>query len=139
MATNQLKKFNVILYNFNGRKFVPYDVLPYFRNTYQERVKRHKELVKRSKRSKNFDESVLNDKYNKVPVTFEEFKTFVKGEAMYQFWSRCEYEIILSDWPPSKPPVEEKWDVYDQIMMNLDIVAEILFKEYNKDENRSNK
>ena len=46
---------------------------------------------------------------------------------MYQWWSRCEYEIIISDWPPSGK--EEKWDVYKQIEMNLDLITRVLEKE----------
>lgn len=45
---------------------------------------------------------------------------------MYQWWSRCEYEIILVDWPCQKK--SEKWDVYKQVMMNIDIITEILMK-----------
>ena len=127
-----MNKFNVIIYDFNGKKFTTYDVLPYLRNTYEERVVRHKELLKKIKRSKKLDESILDDKYNKVPVTFNDFKEFVKSESQYQFWSRCEYEIILSDWPPSNPPIEEKWDVFDQIMMNHDIVTKLLMEDVVK-------
>jgi hypothetical protein len=54
------------------------------------------------------------------------FKEFIEHKAMWMFWSRCEYEIILSDWPPSG--VEEKWDIYRQIMMNIDIITEILME-----------
>lgn len=127
-----MNKFNVIIYDFNSKKFTTYDVLPYLRNTYEERVVRHKELLKKIKRSKKLDESILDDKYNKVPVTFNDFKEFVKSESQYQFWSRCEYEIILSDWPPSNPPIEEKWDVFDQIMMNHDIVTKLLMEDVVK-------
>lgn len=127
-----MNKFNVIIYDFNSKKFTTYDVLPYLRKTYEERVVRHKELLKKIKRSKKLDESILDDKYNKVPVTFNDFKEFVKSESQYQFWSRCEYEIILSDWPPSNPPIEEKWDVFDQIMMNHDIVTKLLMEDVAK-------
>jgi hypothetical protein len=116
-----MKSFNVIHYNINAKKFEAYDVIPYLVRAYNEQVEKHKEFP--------------NDKYWKVPVTFEEFKKFVQSESQYQFWSRCEYEIILSDWPPSNPPVEEKWDVYDQIMMNLDIVTTLLIE--NIKENQS--
>ena len=49
----------------------------------------------------------------------------------YQFWSRCEYEIILIDWPCQQK--HEKWDVYKQIMMNIDIVTDILYDEFLKE------
>ena len=101
-----MKSFNVINYDINRQKFISYNILPYLVNTYEE---------------------IKKDKYRKTPETFEEFKHFVEKESMYQFWSRCEYEIILKDWPCQK--VEEKWDVYDQIMMNLDVIAGIVMQE----------
>ena len=107
-----MKQFNVINYNFNAQKFESYDVIPYLINAYKDRVKRH--------------HNNPDDNYWKVPVTFEEFKNFVQRESQYQFWSRCEYEIILVDWPCQK--YTEKWDVYDQIMMNLDIVTKLLME-----------
>ena len=101
-----MKQFNVINWNCHKMTFEPYDVIPYLVDTYK-RLK-HK-------------------KYKKVPKTFDEFKSFVQEESAYQFWSRCEYEIILVDWPCQKH--EEKWDVYDQIMMNLDIITKIVMEE----------
>ena len=109
-----METFNVIRYDFNSKKFIPYDVIPYFVNSYKELVENHKKYPK--------------SKYYKVPKGFKQFKEFVRKEALYQFWSRCEYEIILSDWPPSNPPIEEKWDVYDQIMMNLDVITKLVIK-----------
>ena len=91
-----MKSFNVIIED-NG-KFMPYDVMPYLWKKYQE-VKDDLEF-------------------------FDDVKNFVEKESKYQWWARCEYEIILSGWPNQK--VKEKWDVYDQIVMNLDIIAEIL-------------
>ena len=104
-----MKQFNVINFDFNARKFVAYDVIPYLVSCYNKRV-----------------EIGSDDERLKVPKTYDEFKKFVKDESMYQFWSRCEYEIILVDWPNQK--TEEKWDVYEQIMMNLDIVTEIVME-----------
>ena len=92
-----MKSFNVIVYNFNTKKFEPYDIMPY--------------LVDRYKRLKAKDR----------PLSL---KKFIENEARYQWWSRCEYEIILSDWPPHG--VEEKWDVFKQIMMNIDVIRDIL-------------
>ena len=104
-----MNSFNVINFDFNRSKFVKYDVMPYL-------VRAYEECVEKSKEHPDSD-------YWKVPKTFEECRDFIKDRAQYQFWSRCEYEIILVDWPCQKH--EEKWDVYDQIMMNLDIVTDI--------------
>ena len=99
-----MNSFNVIIED-NG-KFVPYDIIPYLYDRYKNastKPKTHKEMVE-----------------------------FVKSNSMYQWWSRCEYEIIISDWPPSGK--EEKWDVYKQIEMNLDLITRVLEEEI-----RSNK
>lgn len=91
-----MNSFNVIIED-NG-KFVPYDVIPYLYDKYKEKSPK--------------------------PKTYEEMKEFVKSQSMYQWWARCEYEIIISDWPPSGK--EEKWDVYKQIEMNLDLITRVL-------------
>lgn len=100
--------FNVIVED-NG-KFVPYNIIPY--------------LVKR-----------YNEADNK-PESYDEFKEFVENESMYQWWSRCEYEIILMDWPGQSKA--EKWDVHKQVMMNLDIITNTLITDIlvNSDEKR---
>lgn len=89
--------FNVIFYNFNARKFEYYNILPYFIREYKEQE--------------------LN------LSTFEEFKKFILDEAQYQFWGRCEYEMILQGWPNTD--VEEKWDIYDQIKMNINVITNL--------------
>lgn len=91
-------EFNVIWFNPNKKEFEPYNVMPYFIDEYK------KSKVK--------------------PKTFDEFKEFIKKNSMYMYWSRCEYEIILEDWPRSN--VEKKIDIHQQIMMNIDIIAKIL-------------
>ena len=113
-----MKKFNVLLWDFNQDKLEYYDVLPYLRDKYKEKVE--------------FNKTHVNNDYDfwKVPETFEEFKKFIKQESQYQFWSRCEYEMICHGWPVRKN--DYKLDVHEQIMMNIDIVASILWEEYNK-------
>lgn len=105
-----MKSFNVIIHDFNGKKFVPYDIMPYLLREYEKLVERNKE----------------GDSYYKVPKTKAEFEDFIRREAMHQWWSRCEYEIILQSWPQGN--CEEKWDVYDQILMNIDRVTEIFIE-----------
>lgn len=97
-----MKSFNVIIYDFNAKKFVEYDVMPYLVGVYFKNKERG----------------------DKMPETFEEFKEFVKSESQYQFWARCEYEMVLVDWPCKEK--SEKWDVHKQLMMNIDTVTKIL-------------
>ena len=101
-----MKVFNVINWNPNRKKFEPYNVIPYLVNAYND---------------------LKEKEYKKIPKTYDEFQKFVKEESQYQFWGRCEYEIILVDWPCQK--TEEKWDVFQQIMMNIGTVTNILMQE----------
>jgi len=115
LTNNQIvmKSFNVIIWDPNNKVFEPYDIIPYFIDAYNKVIKNHKEFPK-------------ND-YYKIPTNFEEFKEFIKKEGHYQFWGRCEYEIILVDWPCQK--TEKKIDVWEQIEMNLDLVTKIVMEE----------
>ena len=121
-----MKKFNVIVYNINNNKFESYDVIPHLVSQYKKRENK--------------------------PKTFDEFKEFVKNESLYQWWSRCEYEIILSPWPYTSSPSErydkkgeddieawkehwkkhlkecEKIDVHYQVMMNLDVITNLVME-----------
>ncbi len=93
-----MNAYNVIIFDPNKKEFVPYNIIPYLVECYKE----------------------SKDK----PTTKEQFKEFVKSECQYRFWSRCEYEIILVDWPNQQ--IENKIDVYDQVIMNLDVIVNIL-------------
>lgn len=121
-----MKEFNVIRHDFNNKEFVPYNIIPYL--VFQYKIKRDK------------------------PKTFDEFKEFVKNESMYQWWSRCEYEVILSPWPYTSSPSErydkkgendveawkehwkkhlgecEKIDIHYQVMMNLDVITTLVME-----------
>ena len=49
-----------------------------------------------------------------------DFSTQVKRNLMYYYGYKCEWEIILSDFPPSKRFKEKKVDVCQQVMLNYD-------------------
>ena len=97
------RTFNVLRWDFNGDRLVHYDVLPFLRRCLEERKKR-------------------------LPCTWEELKEVVKVESQYQFWGRCEYEMLLTGWPVGKN--DYKLDVHEQIMMNIDTVTDILWEEW---------
>lgn len=98
-----MKSFNVIWWDFNDKEPKSYDVIPYLIRCYKE-------------------------KENK-PKTFEEFKKFVEDESRYMYWSRCQYEILISDWPRKRYTV--KWDIHQQIMMNINVIIDLLIEEVN--------
>lgn len=97
-------KYNVIIYDFNNHKFESYDIFKYLKYRY---------------------DSI--DKLNK-PKTFQEFKEFIIRWSRYEWWARCEYEMILTPWPPNNK-VREKWDIHKQITMNIDNITK-LFMEF---------
>lgn len=97
-------KYNVIIWDVNRQEFIPYDIFPYLKKAYQEAIEREEE-----------------------PKTFDEFKEFIRKESMYMWWGRCEYEIILSDWPGQTK--EEKIDVYYQVMNNIDAITKLFMEE----------
>lgn len=46
----------------------------------------------------------------------------------YYFWAKCEYEVIVSAWPP-KDGSDRKIDIYTQLKENWDIFKELVFRE----------
>ena len=97
--------------------------------------------------SYTFLEALLVAK-RKYKDNFEQFADHIRSSLQHQFWSRCEYETIITTWPPyieseelnrlnkekeerlaKNYPfyreavnlnVEYKIDIYTQIMMNWD-------------------
>lgn len=98
-----MKSFNVVWWDFNKSAPEPYDIMPYL-------VQRYNEISNK-------------------PETFDEFKEFIKRQSLSQWWSRCEYEVILSPWPVQDKEV--KIDIHSQVMMNLDIITSLLMEEVN--------
>ena len=98
--------FNVIVYNFNTKKFEPYNIF-----TYLER---------------EFKKSSLKD------MSKESLMSWILDKSRYMFWSRCEYEVILSPWPPNEN-VSRKIDVFEQIEMNIEVITD-MFYNYHKNE-----
>lgn len=88
-------EYNVIYFNFNSKKMEQYNIMPHLLSEF--------------------------NKLENKPKAFDEFKDFILKKSFHQWWSRCEYEIILSDWPSQT--IKEKWDIYKQIEMNIDIIT----------------
>ena len=71
----------------------------------------------------------IRDKRRKNKTKFIEE---VRKALMYYFWSKCEWEIVLKDWPPSDNFKDKKISVYDQINLNWNIFIEYLWKNKDK-------
>lgn len=99
-----MQKFNVIYEDINKQEFVAYDVMPYLRDCYNG--------AKKSER----------------PKDITEMRLFVKKWSQYMWWSRSEYEIVLKSWVSSYTK-EKKIDIYWQVLLNLDVIAQMLLNE----------
>ena len=109
----ELQQFFVLEYDWNQRKKTFYDVLPYFRNCWND--KRY-----------NFEKNKVTNK--------EELSEWIKRASLYNFWSRCQYEFVMGPWPYREEKIFEdmvKIDVHEQLMPNLPILTNILAEEFN--------
>ena len=137
------KEFKVLLMDFNRKKYEAYDVLPYFRNIWRGH---------RFNWDKDYNKIPVKTK--------EQLKEWIIHWARYQFWARCEYEFLMASWPfgshsmteelkeflKTNPDIDNyddylrfcniiirdmvKIDVYEQLMMNIDILVDILNDEF---------
>lgn len=60
----------------------------------------------------------------------EQLYHFIKSALMYHYWSKCEWEFVVIDWPYRKDSIEKsrpvKMDVYDQIKPNLNLIVDLV-------------
>lgn len=98
-------KWNVYVEKFNRREIAEYNIFNhgYFLEDCRQAAKKHRD--------------------NK-----DDFEEAVRRSLMYYFWSKCEWEIILSDWPPSGKFDDKKVSVYDQVMLNWEIFINYLWE-----------
>ena len=89
--------WNVYYENFNARRIETHNVFNHYRF---------------------WEDCIKNVKKNKDDR--EAFEEQLKQDLQYYYWSKTEWEIILSAWPPRKEFDEEKIDVFDQIYLNWD-------------------
>jgi len=95
--------WNVFLEDFNRKEIRTFNVFHNY--TFDEQLKKEFKKYTRHK-------------------DLEKLKAEIKSWAMYCFWSKCEYEIILTSFPEKKGFKEKKVDVYQQLMLNWDSFVE---------------
>ena len=118
-SEKKIPSFKVILWDFNRNNVEYYDIMPYFISMWNEDKKRDIKIWNSA------DVGCVKD----MPKTFNEFKDFILSAGRYNFWGRCEYEIIISDWPCQRKEI--KIDAFDQIHANIDVITK-LFMDYVK-------
>ena len=111
----QIPSFYTLTWDVNRDEVENYDVMPYLVSAWEEdKARKHKVWFKSP------------DDDRKEPTTVEEWKKAILAASRYQFWARCEYEIIVSGWPVEKRKV--KLDVFDQINANIDVITELFMR-----------
>lgn len=103
-------KWYVFTENWNGKKIEKYNIFDH--GSFLEDCK------KQAKKC-----HVRED----IPEEKEAFLKQLKRDLMYYFWSKCEWEIILSPWIARDGVKEVKIDVYDQVMLNWEVFAEYVW------------
>lgn len=94
---------------------------------------------------KNIFSSNFCDELHKYLVklkkyTYNDIKTYVDRWFAYYYMSRCEYEVIITNFSDT-PRTSRKIDIYYQIQLNLDRICEYIIKEmhieYEKTKNNN--
>lgn len=57
----------------------------------------------------------------------DEFAKALKSDLMYYFWSRAEYEIIISPWCGGRNTEDIKVDIYTQVMNNWNVFLDYVW------------
>lgn len=95
--------WNVIYHEYNGDKITTFNV--FHHSGFVEDIRKHRKKCK----------------------TKDEFAVELKRSLMYYFWSKCEWEILISPWCGGKNKEPIKVDVYWQIMNNWDLFLDYVW------------
>lgn len=68
----------------------------------------------------------------KSVTTREDLVKYLRDEFMYRYWSKCEWEYIIVDWPyKSNGLIEDsrpiKVDAFQQIELNFDVIVDLVW------------
>lgn len=59
---------------------------------------------------------------------FDAFCEQLRKDAMYWFWSKCEWEIVLAPWIRADSTKPIKVDAYEQVMLNWDAFCKYVWE-----------
>ena len=91
-------EWKVLNYDFNKDKIIEYNIF-----------------------NKEFENDIKEAVKDKRILKYEELKAYIKRKFQYQYWSKAEYEILVSGLFSDNI---EKIDIYRQLEMNLDTITE---------------
>ena len=68
--------------------------------------------------------------YERKEITNKsELKKFIDRHFIYCYRFKCEWEFIVTGWPPKKDEKEIKVDVYQQLKPNIDVITDIVWEQ----------
>jgi hypothetical protein len=151
-------EWNVYISNFNSNKIEVYNIFNHggFHRDLLKLKKDYKKKIKEiesSLKAKITDTSKFIDKMQKELFSYKdgEFADKINNSLRYHFWAKCEWEIILTDWPTHVDikevermaneikkenlqykvgvslECEEKVDVFDQIKLNWETFVDYVW------------
>ena len=56
----------------------------------------------------------------------EQISEKIRNSAQYYFWSKCEWEVVVSNWP--RQDIEEKLDAFTQLEANWEQFIDYVMK-----------
>lgn len=97
-------EWKVYEHDYNADKIVPFNIFEHGR-FYEDCQKNAR------KNSKDFDA----------------FCDQLRKDVMYYYWSKCEWEVVISPFVRDSEKAAIKIDVYDQVDLNWDIFCEYVW------------
>ena len=98
-------KWNVFYYNINKKKIETFNIFEH--SSFNKYIQQAKKLK-----------------------TKEEFSEQLKSELLYYFWSKAEWEVIITPWVGGdREKCAVKIDVYEQVMSNWDVFVDYVWSE----------
>ena len=126
-------KWNVYKYNFNNKEIEIFNIFDHisFTNSVKGILKKYRDKIYQDK---------------------TEFSKELRKELLYYFWSKCEYEVIITSFPMYinqeeleiinnsdrkykiniEPDVGVKVDIYSQIMNNFEVFVDYVWNNKDK-------
>lgn len=141
--------FNVLVYDFNRNEISYQNWFEFgaWATIKKELLQIKRQLTNASNYSKyNGEQIVANIKkvldkhnvdYSKMnihqtsyyrDIAFAAYEQILDRECMYYYWSKCEWEVIVSAWPP-RDGSDKKIDVYFQLKANWEQFKNIVIED----------
>ena len=144
----KLPVFNVLVYNFNRNEisyqnwfdFGQWSVIKRELSKTIKKLRKYEKLYAykigfdeiQSELRKFFKEELWNIEYKRCKNIDDLIKDTVEKQldrlCMYYFWAKCEYEVIVSAWPP-RDGSDKKIDVYSQLKANWEQFKKIVIED----------